>query len=124
MSIRGFIRRKDKKHLGHQAEVRKKITDAFPGTEFVFMTGTELPMLRKHKYRIYLFGVIPWFREFRFPCWEASYQGEGFIAEFVLASGSNVLAIMVTLYGRCVTNADPMLNKLCEPEGWSFRFPG
>jgi hypothetical protein len=125
MSLRGTIRRSDGKPLGTVAEVQRRLSEAFPGTGFIYEASapagqTEAGKSMSLLLRLWLvlFGV-----DRRYPCYRGSFQrSEECAVQFYFSAHEPVAKISATSYGM-TSGLDDDFDRLAEATGWIVKYP-
>ena len=119
MSISGIIRRGDRRPLGSLEQVKTRLNEAFPGTQFTFVSDSNV--IQPSGFN--LVRLLFWLFNPRCPHWEGSFEGGEFIAVFSIDSGPIVDTVEVTLYGRGTSSTTAHFARLAEKTGWQTEFP-
>jgi hypothetical protein len=108
--------------LGSVEDVRRELSQAFPGARFVLVTD-EPPAMARVQLPIFLRLWLALFvLRVRYPHWIGLFEsGKGFVIEFYFAK-SPVRTIRVTLYGR-PTGAGSYFQHLSSATGWQVKYP-
>jgi hypothetical protein len=123
MSLRGTIRKPDNAPLGTEEDVKRHLSDAFPGVRFVYeaeeppgLASVKLPLLL----RLWLavFGV-----KTQYPNHHGYFEREGGGAvEFYFPAKQPVHWITATSYGM-TAGLDDNFARLSAATGWEIAYP-
>jgi hypothetical protein len=121
MSITGTIRRSDRGPLGGAEDVKRHLSDAFPGVEFTF-AASEPPAAAEIRARLISTLRLP-SRPFsactRYPHHHGHWEpGTGAIVQFYFDAAAPVRSIEATSYGM-TGDLDANFDRLCAATGWT-----
>lgn len=123
MSLRGTIRRSDNGPLGTEEDVKRRLSDAFPGVRFVYqaeappgLAQAQIPFLLRVWQLI--FGV-----KTPYPNYHGYFEpGNGGVVEFYFQAKEPVYWITATSYGM-TTGLDENFDRLFGATGWKIVYP-
>ena len=122
MSLSGTIRRPDKRPLGSVEDVKRRVSDAFPGIQFVLERG-EPPRMGMARKRMSLFLRL-WRAAFsirrRYAYWACHYQAHGSAVGLYFEASEPVRWIRASLDGRNVESGADGFERLCTATGWTI----
>jgi hypothetical protein len=125
MSLRGTIRRPDNGPLGTEEDVRRRLSDAFPGVRFEYQAEVPPGLARAHQQmslflRLWLaiFGI-----KTRYPNHHGYFEsGNGGAVEFYFPAKHPVHWITATSYGM-TAGLDGNFDRLFAATGWKIVYP-
>lgn len=121
MSLSCSIRRPDRRPLGPIADIKRQLSEAFPGTEFRYQ-AEEPRSIAEFKKR------VPWFLRLfavslRYPHYEADFKrSERGSIRFYFEADEPVRSIRATLYGL-TSGLDDNFDRLTAATGWKVKYP-
>jgi hypothetical protein len=125
MSLSGTIRRSDRGPLGTADDVRRHLSDAFPGVRFQYEAEAPPGMAQAHKQMSLLLRL--WLSIFgiktRYPSHHGHFESEnGAAVQFYFLAKQPVHWITATSYGM-TTRLDDNFDKLFAATGWKIVYP-
>jgi hypothetical protein len=125
MSLRGTIRRPDNGPLGTVEEVKRHLSDAFPGTRFVYQAAEPPGVAEAHK-NMPLFLRL-WLSIFgertNYPNHHGYFERDtGGTIEFYFEGREPVRWITATSYGM-TAGLDDNFDRLSSATGWVIKYP-
>jgi hypothetical protein len=124
MSLTGTIRRPDGSPLGSVEEVKRRLSDTFPGVQFI-LEKEEPSGSTGARQRMSLLLRL-WLAEFgqrvRYPHWNGMYQAYGGAIEFYFEVDEPVRWIKATSYGM-TAGLDEYFDRLSTATGWKIEYP-
>ncbi len=124
MSLSAVIRRPDRQPLGTVEEVKARLSEAFPGMEFMLVESpgpNAIPPFSRLGIFLAFWTFLGLARSPPYPHWHGLFQGIG-AAEFTFDQKEPIRLIQVVLYGR-TTGLVPHLDKLTASTGWQIKYP-
>jgi len=116
MALGATLRRPDRRPLGSDADVKARLSEAFPDLKYIFVDhppAVRLPGFGLRRLSALLFRT-------RHPHWYGHVQKPDYAVEFIFDSQRAVRSIAVTLYGRNPAHAEPHLAALAASTGWDL----